>query len=153
MADVKRALHQMTNVANIPAVSIPRRHEHSALRSLTERLARLCRLFLDQEKELNLVKDFYFEVSNCGIRCLRNAASQVAYFSGYYRCVSMWKENNATWLGLGPSCGGFPEHNLLVHGWDLHVTTVFAGIWLRPLSSLVEAEWIWDSAGKSLISI
>lgn len=41
----------MTNVVNIPAVSIPRRHEHVALCSLTERLAGLCRLFIAEKKE------------------------------------------------------------------------------------------------------
>lgn len=50
-------------------------------------------------------------------------------------------------LGWVHPVGGFPEHNLLVGGWDLLVATVLraSGCAPPPSSSPVEAEWIWDS--------
>lgn len=55
---------------------------------------------------------------------------QAAYVSAYVIdvcasgcvCFCVEKQCKLTWVG--PSCGGFPEHNLLVHGWNLHADTV-----------------------------
>lgn len=91
-----------------------------------------------------MLKKKKLKVPNSRLWCLQNAGT--ICFCVCYRCVCVSvcasmcvcvcfceeKQCKLTWVG--PSCGGFPEHNLLVHGWNLHVDTVLqaSGLPLPP---------------------
>lgn len=80
----------------------------------------------------------WFELPNSRIRCVKNTVGQVVCFSACHRCV--WVNRGQYTLGLGPSCGGSPEHNLLISRW---VQCLRASGGTHSL--LVKTEWIWDS--------
>lgn len=68
---------------------------------------------------------------------------QAAYVSAYVidvcvcanMCVCFCEEKQCKLTWVGPSCGGFPEHNLLIHGWKLHVDTALQASGSPPSNS------------------